>query len=147
MSDTPKDPAPSGDTQNNPPCHCPECGKTTTFEHPSSDRCADCGHFVGRGELPPLNTEKKYKGPILSEHAFLVSKDIMVRYRADCPVCKKQTQWNADMTCSWCVACGYFVRREIIKDVPVITPKDPTDPGAPGDTLRTSAAAGKHPWR
>ena len=124
MSDTPKDAASPGDTQNNPPCHCPECGKTTTFEHELSDRCAVCGHFVGRGTPPRKAVGNTTGFPVLSAHPFVASRGVTVGYRANCPDCKKQTEWTSDLTGSWCIDCRYFVRREIITDAPIITPKD-----------------------
>ena len=42
----------------------------------------------------------------------------------DCPDCKKQTRWSADVTGSWCHECCLFVSRDIITDAPIITSED-----------------------
>lgn len=129
MSDTskdPTDPAPSVNTQKNPLCHCPECGKTTTFEHELSERCDACGRFVCIGKLPPLNTGYKPKDPTLAVHPFVTDGSTLVVYRLDCPVCKKTTTWSADVTGAWCAECRkIFVSRGRIKDAPTFMSKDP----------------------
>ncbi len=76
-------------------------------------------------KTPSENTPDNVpKVTFLSSHPYVASGDVLVSYDTDCPGCKMQTRWGADVTGSWCHECGLFVSRDIITDAPIIPSED-----------------------
>lgn len=75
-------------------------------------------------ENPPEKApENPPETPVLSEHPSRVPGDGYSSYRADCPVCEKQTWWHQDSVGSWCHDC--------CSETPVL-PKHPNVPSGAG---------------